>query len=124
MSAFRSSKPTSATSVLGSADLWLAMQTNMCPRTLRAGAPYIVDSSASGNASPSFRTLVKCISLIDWKRHKKMMPAQSKLFNVAKAGAPTLFPVGQSRLAELATIFEEGLASTMAIFLCSVGTSA
>jgi hypothetical protein len=64
---------------------------------LEGGAPYIVDSSASGSASPSFRTLVKCIALSDWKRHKKMMPARSKLFKVAKAGAPALFPVGQGR---------------------------
>src|SRR5947207_10016782 len=64
------------------------MQTNMCPRTLSAGAPYIVDSSVSGSASPSFRTLLKCIALLsDWKLHKKMMPGRSELFNVAKAAA-------------------------------------
>jgi hypothetical protein len=55
-----------------------------------AGAPYIVDSSASGSASPSFRTLVKCIASIShWKLHKEMMPARSEPFNVAKAGVPS-----------------------------------
>src|SRR5438874_1004693 len=39
MSSSRWSNPTHTTSVFGSADLWLAMQANMWPRTLRVAAP-------------------------------------------------------------------------------------
>ena len=47
------------TSVPGSADLWLAMQANIFPRTFKVGIPYVVDSSTSGRVSPNFLTRSK-----------------------------------------------------------------
>src|SRR5437867_3144357 len=44
------------TRVLGSADLWTAMQTNILPRTFSVGDPQVVVSSTPGSVRPIART--------------------------------------------------------------------
>ena len=59
MSASRFAISILTTNVSGSADLFDAMQTNIVPRTLRAGTPHDVVTSTSGRVLPIVSTWLK-----------------------------------------------------------------
>ena len=51
----------------GSADLWMGIHVNSFQRTLRAGEPYVVDSSTSGRPSAIPLTVSKSILFLGMK---------------------------------------------------------
>src|SRR5258706_6385059 len=70
----------------GSADLWMAIQVNSFPRTLRAGDPYVVDCSTPGSPNPILRTVSKSILFFGMEisgqaslyfQHRRSMPPSS-----------------------------------------------
>src|SRR5688572_6034559 len=86
MSASRWGMSIRTTSVLGSAALFAAMQTNILPRTFNAGTPQDVATSTSGRPALLARTASKPL-VVTWRISLAVGPGQEQVGRCGRRGA-------------------------------------